>query len=408
MNKKMNSSYLMPTYPEPSIEFVSGSGMELVDSNGGIYLDFLAGLAVVSLGHSHPVIASALAKQAQKLQHTSNLFGNEHNNRLAKELDELLGGGGQIFFANSGAEANEAAIKLARKFGGHGRHKIICAYASFHGRTLAALAATGQPEKQEPFAPMPEGFSFVEYGNADAIDNRVDGHTCAILLEPIQGEGGIIPAPEGYLEKVRKICDEKGILLILDEVQSGMGRTGKWFAHQHYGIVPDVVTMAKALGNGFPVGACWAKKEIAGVFEPGDHASTFGGQMLASVSALASIAELKKLNAPKRAKEMGEYLSSQLGKLQNIAEVRGMGLMLAAELGKEYLEEGISAKAVADECLLGGLIVNAVTPSAIRFTPPLIVDKPDIDRAVQIFSKALDSVADKKQKSKKSIEKASS
>ncbi|MGH9185789.1 MAG: aminotransferase class III-fold pyridoxal phosphate-dependent enzyme, partial [Acidimicrobiales bacterium] len=267
--------------------FVRGEGSYLFDDTGRRYLDFLSGLAVTGLGHAHPAVADAIGEQARTLLHVSNLFNTAVGPEVAATLDRLLGGGGQVFFCNSGAEANECAIKLARRFGGRGRHVVVSAYGSFHGRTLATLHATGQPAKHEPFQPLPEGFCHVAWADLDALAAALDGSVAAVLLEPVQGEGGVNPASRAYFQGVRRLCDDRGALFMVDEVQTGLGRTGRWFGHQHFGVVPDVVTMAKALGNGVPIGACWARRDVAAVFEPGDHATTFGGQPLATAAALA-------------------------------------------------------------------------------------------------------------------------
>ena len=290
---------LMATYPEPTVTFVRGEGSRLWDTEGMRYLDFLGGLAVTSLGHAHPVVADAIAEQARTLVHVSNLFGNEIGPDVAATLDRLLGGGGQVFFANSGAEANECALKLARKWGGRGRHEVISAFGSFHGRTLATLHATGQPAKHEAFQPLPEGFRHVAWNDLDALEAAIGPSVAAVFLEPVQGEGGVHPATTEFFQGVRRICDERGLLFIVDEVQSGLGRTGRWFAHQHHDIGPDVVTMAKALGNGVPIGACWARAEVAEVFVPGDHGSTFGGQPLAAAAARATLAVMEAEDVPR-------------------------------------------------------------------------------------------------------------
>jgi acetylornithine/succinyldiaminopimelate/putrescine aminotransferase len=273
--------HLMNTYPDPPVTFVRGEGSRLWDDEGKQYLDFLGGLAVTALGHAHPAIADAVAEQARTLLHVSNLYGTEIAPQVAATLDRLIGGGGRVFFCNSGAEANECAIKLARKWGGHERYAVVSAYGSFHGRTLATLHATGQPQKHEPFQPLPEGFRHVAWDDVDALANAIDPDVvAAVLLEPVQGEGGVNPATPAYFQAVRKLCDERGVLFMVDEVQTGLGRTGKWFGFQHFGVQADVVTMAKALGNGVPIGACWAREDVAAAFQPGDHATTFGGQRL--------------------------------------------------------------------------------------------------------------------------------
>ncbi len=386
---------LMPTYAAPAITLVRGEGTHVWDDEGRRYLDFLTGLAVCSLGHCHPDVAEALSTQARTLLHASNIFGTVIGPEVAATLDRLLGTPswadgwtgdgprGRVFFANSGAEANECALKLARRFGGRGRHVVVSAMGSFHGRTLATLHATGQPAKHEAFQPLPEGFRHVAWDDVDALEGALDPTVAAILLEPLQGEGGVNPATVAYVQAVRRLCDERGILLMVDEVQTGLGRTGRWFGHQHFGVVPDVVTMAKALGNGVPIGACWARAEVAEVFAPGDHGSTFGGQPLAAAAARATLAALEAIDAPARAAAQGERLAEGLADLVGVASVRGMGLLLAAEL------EGLASKPVAEACLAAGLIVNAVTPTALRFAPPLTVSDDEVDEAVAIVGRVL-------------------
>ena len=378
------TSHLMPTYPPPPVTFVRGEGTRLWDDKGNEYLDFLCGLAVTSLGHANPVIADAINEQARTLLHVSNLFATQPGEEVAATLDELLGGGGLVFFCNSGGEANECAIKLARKFGGRGRHVVVSAYGSFHGRTLATLHATGQPQKHETFQPLPEGFRHVAWNDLDALESSLDPSVAAVLLEPIQGDGGVIPATAEYFRGVRRICDERGILFMVDEVQTGLGRTGKWFGFQHFGVQPDVVTMAKALGNGVPIGACWARADVATAFEPGDHATTFGGQPLAAGTARAVLNEMIKLDVPTLSARAGSRLMDSLRDIPGITDVRGFGLLIAAQL-----EEGHDAKAVANACLDAGLVVNAVTPTALRFAPPLTVSDAEIDDAVAILTKVL-------------------
>jgi len=374
----------MPTYGVPSVQFVSGSGVRLVDSTGQSYLDFLSGIAVTGLGHSHPEIADAISEQARTLVHVSNLFGTVPGAEVAITLDRLLGGGGQVFFTNSGAEAVECAIKLARKFGGHGRHGIISAYGSFHGRTLGALAATGQPSKWEGFQPLPEGFRHVVWNDLEAIEAAIDPSVIAIMLEPIQGEGGVNPATAAYFEGVRRLCDEHGLLFIVDEIQTGLGRTGEWFGFQHFGVEPDVVMMAKALGNGMPIGACWARREVAAAFSAGDHGTTYGGQPLAASAARATLAIMERENVPQLAEHAGAHLRRSLLSVDGIVEVRGLGLLLAAQLA-----DGLDARTVVAEALAAGLVLNAVSPTSIRFAPPLIVTDSEIDEAVAILADVL-------------------
>ena len=378
----------MPVFGAPQVMFERGQGTVLWDTEGRRYLDFLCGLAVTSLGHANPVVAEAICTQANTLLHVSNLFANpvatEAAVRLNSLLAEVTGEGGQVFFCNSGAEANEAALKLARKFGGRGRHAVVSAYGSFHGRTLATLAATGQPAKHEPFHPMPDGFRHATFNDIDALAAAVDTTVAAVLLEPVQGEGGVLPADPGYLRAVRQLCDERGLLLIMDEIQTGFGRTGEWFGFQHAGIVPDVVTMAKALGNGFPIGAVWARTEVAGLFRPGDHGSTYSGTAIATAAANAVLQEMHRIDAPHLARERGEELVGKLQTVPGVASVRGVGLLLAAELA-----EGIDAKAVYASALEFGLVTNAVTPTALRLAPPITVSSAEIDEAVAILALAI-------------------
>jgi acetylornithine/N-succinyldiaminopimelate aminotransferase len=374
----------MPTYGAPAVRIVRGEGCRLWDEDGNEYLDFLAGIAVVGLGHANPEIADAIAEQARTLVHVSNLYGTIPGTDVAITLDRLLGGGGQVFFTNSGAEAIECSIKLARKWGGPGRFGIVSANGSFHGRTLGALHATGQPAKWEGFQPLPEGFRHVVWNDLAALEAAIDSSVAAVLLEPIQGEGGVHPATAEYFEGVRRLCDERGLLMIVDEIQTGLGRTGEWFGFQHFGVEPDVVTMAKALGNGMPIGACWAKREVAGAFQPGDHGTTYGGQPLAASAARATLEILERINAPQLAERAGAEFRHLLETVEGVVQVRGLGLLLAAEL-----TIGLDAKAVAADLLRGGLIVNAVSPTALRFAPPLIVSETEIAQAVNLLSAVL-------------------
>jgi len=376
---------LMPTYPDPPVTFVRGEGARLWDTNGKRYLDFLSGLAVTSLGHAHPEVADALCDQARTLLHVSNLFGTVVGSEVAATLDRLIGGpSGRVFFCNSGAEANECAIKLARKWAGPGRYAVVSAYGSFHGRTLATLHATGQPQKHEPFQPLPEGFRHVAWDDLDALDASLDASVvAAVLLEPVQGEGGVNPATPAYLQGVRRLCDERGCLLMIDEVQTGLGRTGRWFGFQHLGVEPDVVTMAKALGNGVPIGACWARDDVADAFVPGDHATTFGGQPLATAAARAVLEVMQREDVPARATAAGERLTKGLESIPAVAAVRGLGLLLAAELRDPRSREA------AGDALEAGLVVNAVTDSALRLAPSLLVTDDEIDEAVAILTTIL-------------------
>lgn len=379
---------LMPTYGAPTVQFVRGEGSRLWDREGNEHLDLLSGLAVTSLGHAHPEVAAALAEQASTLLHVSNLFGTEPGAEVAQTLDRLLGGGGQVFFCNSGAEANEAAIKLARRWGGHGRFNVITAYGSFHGRTLATLKATGQPEKHEAFEPLPEGFRHVAWGELDAVEAAIDDTVAAVLLEPLQGEGGVRPADPEWFQGVRRLCDERGLLLMVDEVQTGLGRTGRWFGFEHLGVRPDVVTMAKALGNGVPIGACWATAEAAASFQPGQHATTFGGQPLAASAARAVLAVMEREDVPARAEAAGARLRDGLLALPQVTAVRGWGLLLAAEL------DGLDAREVNARALRSGLVLNAVTPTALRLAPSLLISDAEVDEAVERLGVVLADAAD--------------
>jgi predicted acetylornithine/succinylornithine family transaminase len=381
----------MPVFGAPQVMFERGQGTQLWDVNGKRYLDFLCGIAVTSLGHSNPIVAAAISNQANTLLHVSNFFANPVATQTALMVDKLLSnacgedaGYGQVFFCNSGAEANEAGIKLARKFGGRGKHVVVSALGSFHGRTLAALAATGQPEKHEPFAPMPEGFRHVEFNDIASLEAALDETIAAVLLETIQGEGGVMPASVEYLQAARKMCTDRGILLMIDEVQTGFARTGKWFGFEHAEIKPDVVMLAKAMGNGMPIGALWASKEIAGVFKPGDHGSTYSGTALATAAARATIQLMIEMNAPDVVMKKGAELTAKLRTIGGVVNVRGRGLLLAAEL-----QPDLDAKKVALQLLDKGLVVNGVTSHALRLAPPFTVSSDEIDEAIAIMKTVL-------------------
>lgn len=386
------SDLLMPNYSTPSVTFVKGSGTELFDNEGKRYLDFLCGIAVTGLGHSHPRIAKAISEQANTLLHVSNLFITEPQLEVAENLDRLIkaetGQSGKILFQNSGAEANEAALKLARKFQGPGKHGVVSAYKSFHGRTMATLAATGQPEKHEPFVPLPEGFRHAEWNDLDSFKEAIDKTTGAILIEPIQGEGGVNTAEPQFLQGLREICDEKGLLLIVDEIQTGLGRTGEWFGFQHAGIQPDIVTMAKGMANGVPIGAVWAVSAVAEAFKPGDHGSTFAGQPLAASAARETLRILEEIKAPMLAKQRGAEMIEELSKIDGVDSVRGSGLLLAVEIEKESLANG-DARDLAQACLKEGLVVNAVTSTALRLAPPLTISSEEIIEGASMLEKVL-------------------
>ena len=378
----------MPVFGAPSVMFERGSGTELWDVTGKRYLDFLSGIAVVSLGHCNPAVSDAVTKQINTLSHVSNFFANPAATKAATDINQLLheasGQWGQVFLCNSGAEANEVAIKLARKFGGRGRYGVVSALGSFHGRTLAALAATGQPAKHEPFQPMPEGFRHVPYGDLGSLEASIDPSVAAVLIETVQGEGGVIPATTDYLRGIRRLCDERGLLMMIDEVQTGFARTGEWFGFQHAGIAPDVVTMAKGIGNGFPVGAAWARRDVAAVFQPGDHGSTYSGTAIAGAAVSAVIAEMRRIDAPTLAREKGEYFAQKLAQVGGVQAVRGQGLLRAAELGP-----GRDAKAVFTALLERGLVTNAVNATSLRLAPPITTPLEQFDQAVELIAGVL-------------------
>lgn len=386
---------LMPNYSRLPVAFVRGYGTKLWDTEGKEYLDFLTGIAVCGAGHCHPKLVAAIQHQASMLWHTSNLFHNPLQAELAKRLNELSGGY-KCFFCNSGAEANEAALKLARKIGKEklgGKWEIVAAIDSFHGRTFGALSVTGQPKYHKGFEPLLSGVKFVPFGDAKAIEEAINDQTCAVILEPIQGESGVKVPPDDYLPQVAKICQESGVLFILDEVQTGMGRTGKLFAFQHYDVQPDIFTLAKSIAGGFPMGAMLAKPEWAELLQPGTHASTFGGNYLACAAALAFLDVLEEEKLLENAEQMGNYLMQKLSQMDApIKEVRGKGLMVALEF-----TEPIAPK-VKDECLKAepvGLVVNSIGDYIIRFLPPLTVTPEEIDQAVEILQRSISTVLGK-------------
>lgn len=388
---ELEARYIMHTYKRQPVVFVRGQGCRLWDEAGRSYLDLVAGIAVNSLGHAHPAVAEAVATQVRTLIHTSNLYYTIPQIELAKLLVENSCAD-KAFFCNSGAEANEGAIKLARKWGKlhrNGAYEVITALDSFHGRTLATVAATGQAKYQKPFLPMPDGFIHVPYNDLDALKAATTQKTVAVLLEPIQGESGVHPARREYLQGVRAWCDEQGLLLIFDEVQTGMGRTGRLFAYQHFGVEPDILTLAKGTGGGLPIGVLLAK-EKACVFEPGDHASTFGGTPLVCAAALATVRTILEQNLPENAARVGAYFLARLQELQSrqplIAEVRGIGLMIGVDL-----RENLAQKAVAT-ALEHGLIINATGDRTLRLVPPLIISQAEVDEAITIMERVLGSL----------------
>ncbi len=376
--------YLMSTFKRLPVVLTEGRGCVVKDDQGREYLDLVAGIAVNLLGHAHPAVAEAVGRQASRLIHTSNLYYTVPQVELAKRLVELSFPS-RVFFCNSGAEANEAAIKIARKWGRRNRggaFEVITCERAFHGRTLATVTATGSPRYSEPFAPLPEGFPHVPYGDLDAVRAATGPKTAAVMVEPIMGESGVIVPPAGYLRGLREWCDEQDLLLIFDEVQTGLGRTGRWFAHQHEGARPDVMTLAKGLGGGVPIGACLAAPR-ADVLEPGDHGSTFGGNPLACSAALATIATIEQEGLVGHAAEMGEHLAERLAGLPGVKQVRGAGLLRAVVLEEPRAQE------FQARCLQEGVIVNAVDDSVVRLAPPLLITAQEIDRAAAAMGRAL-------------------
>jgi len=378
------NNYVMPTYTKLPLVFVKGKGSWLWDIHNKVYLDFFPGWGVGNLGHCHPKVVAAVRDQVPKLIFIPNNYYNLPQAKLAQEL-AYWSYPVKIFFCNSGAEANEAAIKFSRKFG-EGRYEIITFENSFHGRTLAAIAATGQKKYQEGFAPLPEGFKTVKFNDIQAVRDAITDKTVGIMLELIQGEGGINVADKDFVLSLRRICDQKNFLLIVDEVQTGIGRTGKFFCYQNYDITPDIVTLAKALGGGLPIGAMLVKKEIADILGPGTHASTFGGSPLVCKAALAVLNAIHKEKLLTNTQKMGEYLFSKLNALKNkytlIREVRGMGLMVGVELN-------IPGKAIIQKCMEKGLLINCTQDTVLRIMPALNVTKKEIDQAIRILEEAL-------------------
>lgn len=387
---EMDKQYYMNTFNRAPVCFERGEGMYLWDINGKKYTDLLAGIAVSALGHSHPTLVQAITEQASKLIHCSNLYYIEYQAKLAKLIVENSCAD-KVFFANSGAEANEGAIKLARlyfrKKGFPEKFEIITLEKSFHGRTLATLAATGQEKYQKNYCPLTPKFLSVPINDLEALEKAITPCTCAVMLEPIQGEGGVNPTTVEYIRGVRELCDRKGILLIFDEVQCGLGRTGKLFGYQHYGVEPDIFTLAKGLAGGFPIGALCAKDFVASAFEPGDHGSTFGGNPLACRAGYAVLSTILNEKLCENSERMGQYLKDQLNRVKEetgmILEVRGKGLMIGIQLSKPV------AKAVNAKCLEQGFLVGNLGDSIIRLLPPLIIRKEDIDAFIPVFRSIL-------------------
>jgi acetylornithine/N-succinyldiaminopimelate aminotransferase len=381
--------YLMQTYTRQPISIVRGRGSRVFDLEGREYVDFVAGVAVNVLGHGHPDLIAAIQKQSQHLLHASNLYYTEPQVKLAEALVEHSFAK-KVFFCNSGAEANEAAIKLARRYAhgkyGAARFEIITMLQSFHGRTMATLTATGQEKVQKGFEPLLPGFTYVPFNDLNAVEQAITPATAAIMLELVQGEGGVQVADQAYVKSLRALCRDRDILLILDEVQTGMGRTGTLFAYEHYGIQPDIMTLAKGLGGGLPIGACLATEEVAAAFTPGTHASTFGGNPLACSAALAVMRVLLEGRVLTHGRAVGQYLAKSLlelkDRLPNVKDARGLGLLQGLELT-------IDGKPVVTDCLHRGLLINCTMDRVLRFVPPLIITQREIDRLVDVLADVL-------------------
>jgi len=377
--------YVIPNYTRIPVVFVRGDGAWLWDADGKRYLDLFPGWGVNGIGHCHPRVVAAIREQAGQLLHVANNYYMEPQGRLAKIISDRSFGG-QCFFCNSGAEAVEAAIKLARLHTPPEKYKIITMRNSFHGRTLAAITATAQPKYQEGFGPLPQGFVYVPFNDLDAVANVIDDATCAVMVEPVQGEGGInIPSPD-YLSGLRRLCTERGLLLILDEVQTGVGRTGKWFAHQHYGVTPDIMTMAKALGGGTAIGGIEATPEVAKSLVPGKHASTFGGNPLACAAAIATFEAIEEEGLLENAARMGDYACGRFEELSAkfafIKDVRVLGMMMGIELDRPGAD-------IVKRCLDAGLLINCTHDTVLRMLPPMTTTKEQIDEGVRVLSEVM-------------------
>jgi len=385
----LSDKYIMSTYKRFPIVLVRGSGAKVWDSNGKEYIDFVAGIAVCSLGHSHPKVVEAIKKQVETLTHVSNLYHIEPQILYARQLMENSFAH-KAFFCNSGAEANEAAIKLARKYAyentGKGKYELITMKDSFHGRTMATVTATGQTKFQVGFAPLLEGFKYVPFDNISVLSDAITDKTCGVMLEPIQGEGGVKIPDDKYLSEVRRICDEKGILMILDEIQVGMGRTGTLFAYEHYKVKPDIVTLAKAVGNGFPIGVMMATDRVASAFQPGSHASTFGGNPLAMAAALATLETIMNDGILENVRKVGAYFIKRLHEMKNkssiIKDIRGRGLIIGIEIS-------IEGSQIVNACMDRGLLINCVGGNVLRFVPPLTITEKDVNAAVAILGEVI-------------------
>ncbi len=390
---KDKAGYL-PVFSRYEIVLDHGEGAYVWDHNGKKYLDFLGGIAVNVLGHNHPALVKAVSEQAGKMLHCSNLYYTQAQADAADKLAKLSGlEDAKVFFGNSGAEANEGAIKLARKFTHQQdpeKSQIITAWMSFHGRTLATLTATGQPHYQEGVGPLPKGFDYVHYNDIAELEKMMSDKTCAVMLETIQGEGGVYTPNPGYLQQVRELCDKHGALLIFDEIQAGIGRSGEFFAYDKYGVKPDIVTLAKGLAGGVPIGAFVARGEVARAMQPGDHGTTFGGNPLACAAANVVLDTVPQAEFLEHIRQVGSYFKQQLSSLQAkfpalISEVRGEGLILGAELSRDDI-----GRDIVNECLSEGIIINCTVGKVLRFIPPLIISEEQVDEVISALAKVLE------------------
>jgi len=372
---------LQNNYGQPTIALVKGKGLLVTDADGKIYMDFLGGIATNILGHAHPAIVKAVTKQVSLLSHVSNFYAHPNAIELAEKLTALTGDkSAKVFFCQSGAEANEAAFKLSRRTG---KMRVVAAQGAFHGRTMGALSLTGQPSKREPFLPLIKGVKHVPFGDIDAMHKAVNKKTAMVIIEPIMGEAGVIVPPADYLQELRKLCDQNGTLLVIDAVQTGMGRTGDWFGYEYSGITPDVITLAKGLGGGLPLGAMIALGKAAELFQPGDHGSTFGGNPVTTAAGLAAIEFIESKDILSKVEKQGAHLIQELALIPGVKEVRGAGLLLGIEL------EALKASEVSDAMLAAGVLVNAANATTIRIAPALIVSDAQINKFISIFRKVL-------------------
>lgn len=378
--KRWDSS-LQNNYGRPAITLVKGKGILVADADGKSYMDFLGGIATNILGHAHPAIIKAITKQVSTLSHVSNFYAHPNAIELAEKLVAMTGDkNAKVFFCQSGAEANEAALKLSRRTG---RVRAVAAQGAFHGRTMGALSLTGQPSKREPFLPLIKGVKHVPYGDIDAMRKAVSKKTAMVIIEPIMGEAGVIVPPQDYLQQLRALCDDKGALLVIDAVQTGMGRTGDWFGYEYSGITPDVITLAKGLGGGLPLGAMIALGKAADLFQPGDHGSTFGGNPVTTAAGLAAIAYIESKEILTKVEKQGAHLIQELALIPGVKEVRGAGLLLGIEL------ESLKASDISDAMRSAGVLVNAANATTIRIAPALIVSDAQITNFIAIFTKVI-------------------